>query len=203
MDRKTKRQRTDASTSADAGTIDWAEDAAGTTGQSLLTMETAMGVKVANCIDEVTQYDFKIRNLLLRNDIKYKKNLETLKDEFYESAKFHDLVAELKEYYENQAVMTTFKTQAEETENMVISLIKTLGDSKDALEAAIKKVKEEHLSVDNATEVAVDDLVNFAGRLAHFSSPTGAMCPLPIEHLNSGSCLLYNQEAITQTAYNN
>jgi len=194
MDRKTKRRRTEASTSADAGTTDWAEDAAGTTGESVLTMETAMGVKVTNCIDEVTQYDFKIRNLLLRNDPKYKKNLEALKVEFYESAKFHDLVAELKEYYKYQAEMTTLKTQAEETENMVISLIKTLGDSKDALEAAIKKVKEDHLSIADATEeVTVDDLVNFAGRLSHFSSPTGAMCPLPIEHLNSGSCLLYNQ----------
>ena len=108
-----------------------------------------------------------------------------------------DLIQTLDQYKKNEKKLQDVNDNLTESEDVYLKSLETIESSKLKLDQLLDKIKKENGYNDasvgpSESNLNVDDLVNFAGRLSNFIAPN-VPAPQPIEHLNDFICSLYEQ----------
>ena len=138
----------------------------------------------------------QILNEIRRNDTVDKINI-LRSDGLVNNKELKDLIQTLDQYKKNEKKLQDVNDNLTESEDVYLKSLETIESSKLKLDQLLDKIKKENGYNDasvgpSASNLNVDDLVNFAGRLSKFIAPN-VPAPQPIEHLNDFICSLYEK----------
>ena len=138
----------------------------------------------------------QILNEIRRNDTVDKINI-LRSDGLVNNKELKDLIQTLDQYKKNEKKLQDVNDNLTESEDVYLKSLETIESSKLKLDQLLDKIKKENGYNDasegpSTSNLNVDDLVNFAGRLSNFIAPN-VPAPQPIEHLNDFICSLYEK----------
>mgnify|MGYP000990297874 CR=1 FL=1 len=162
--------------------------------------QLSLGEIVQECADGMVQSYQRIDEQLKVGG-QWLDHIKNEKTKMLERANFNDLVKELKEYYQLDEERKALEMDIESTDQKLIDALEVLNKVTDQLGSAISDIKKgvfyegaknhDGTPYQPATqEVSVDDIVDFAERLSHFTAPHGKMFPTDY---NKDTSLLYQQ----------